>query len=63
MANYKRLEDYCVSPGPNAFKKIHAMISDDFRRRVIDRENFDELLEDLRIEIEEARIERNLASG
>jgi len=61
MPVYKRLEDYCVSASPNAFKKIHAMISDDFRRRVIDRENYDELLGDLRIEIEEARVEGRLA--
>ena len=61
MPVYKRLEDYCVSASLNAFKKIHAMISDDFRRRVIDRENYDELLGDLRIEIEEARVEGRLA--
>jgi len=61
MSMYKRLEDYCVSTSPNAFKKIHAMISDDFRRRVIDRENYDELLEDLHLEIEEARVEGRLA--
>lgn len=60
MTNYKRFEDYCVSASPNAFKKIQAMISDDFSRGVIDRKNYDELLEDLRIEIDEARIEHNL---
>jgi hypothetical protein len=62
MTTYKTLDDYCVSGTPNAFKKIHAMISDDFKTGVIDQSNYDELLEDLQTEIEEARIERRLSS-
>ena len=61
MATYKTLDDYRVSVSPNAFKKIHAMVSADFKNGVIDENNFDELLEDLRTEIEEARLEPRVA--
>jgi hypothetical protein len=55
MATYKTLDDYCVSASPTAFKKIRAMISHDFASGIIDRANYDELLEDLHTEIESAR--------
>jgi len=55
MATYKTLDDYCVSTSPMAFKKIRAMISHDFASGNIDRANYDELLEDLQTEIENAR--------
>ena len=55
MAIYKILDDYCVSASPTAFKKIWAMIGHDFVKGIIDRENYDELLEDLQTEIESAR--------
>jgi hypothetical protein len=63
MATYKTLEDYCVSMSANTFKKIRAMISHDFATDVIDRNNYDELLEDLQTEIEEARESRRSASS
>lgn len=55
MGTYKTLDDYCVSASPMAFKKIRAMISHDFASGIIDRTNYDELLEDLQTEIEIAR--------
>ena len=55
MATFKTLEDYFVSMSPNAFMKIRAMINHDFTRGLIDRGNYDELLEDLQSEIDEAR--------
>ncbi len=58
MATYKTFEDYCVSLSPNAFKKIRAMISHDFAKGLIDRNNYDELLEDLQTEIDDARDSR-----
>jgi hypothetical protein len=61
MPTYKTLDDYRVSPTPNAFRKIHAMISADFKNGVIDQHNYDELLEDLRDEIQEGRTERALS--
>ena len=42
MATFKTLDDYCV-------------ISHDFASGIIDRANYDELLEDLQTEIESAR--------
>ena len=62
MPTYKTLDDYCVSAGPSAFKKIHAMISADFKNGVIDQHNYDELLEDLHEEIDVARLERALCA-
>lgn len=54
MATYKTLDDYCVSWSPNALQKIRAMISQDFASGVIDQTNYEELLEDLENEIDEA---------
>ncbi len=55
MAIYKTLDDYCVSASSMAFKKIRAMISHDFANGIVDRANYDELLEDLQTEIDVAR--------
>lgn len=55
MATFKTLEDYFVRMSPDAFMAVRAMINHDFTRGVIDRGNYDELLEDLQSEIDEAR--------
>jgi len=55
MTIYKTLDDYCVSASPTAFKTIWAMIGHDFVNGIIDRSNYDELLEDLQTQIGVAR--------
>jgi len=55
MATYKTLDDYCVSWTANALEKVRAMISQDFAGGVIDQTNYEELLEDLESEVDEAR--------
>jgi hypothetical protein len=55
MATYKTLDDYCVSWSASALEKVRAMISQDFASGIIDQTNYDELLEDLESEVDEAR--------
>lgn len=55
MANYKTLDDYCLSASSTAFKRIRARISHDFVNGIINRANFDELLDALQAEINAAR--------
>jgi|GEM_PF-2328996 len=55
MATCKSLDDYCLNPSPMAFQKIGAMIGREFVNGIIDRANYDKLLEELQTEIEAAR--------
>lgn len=55
MTTYRTLEDYGAIVGPRAFKALRALIRQDFRAGLIDDNNYDELMEDLQTEIDEAR--------
>ena len=55
MATYRTLDDYGEIAGLRAFKAIRALILRDFKAGLIDRNNYEELMEDLQTEIEEAR--------
>ena len=50
MATYKVLEDYRLSIGPDTFKQLRAQIRTDYARGVVDRDNYEELLTDLKEE-------------
>ena len=55
MATYRTLEEYGEIAGQRAFKAIRALIQRDFKAGLIDRNNYEELMEDLQTEIDEAR--------
>jgi len=55
MGTYRTLDDYGEIVGPRAFKAIRAQILRDFKAGLIDRNNYEELMEDLQAEIDEAR--------
>ena len=55
MATYRTLEDYGELVGPRAFKALRSLIQRDYKIGLIDRNNFEELMEDLETEIDEAR--------
>jgi hypothetical protein len=55
MATYRTLEDYGELVGPRAFKAIRSLIHRDLKAGLIDRNNYEELMEDLETEIDEAR--------
>jgi len=58
METYKTLDDYRAGETSNGFKELRIKIRHDFQTKVIDEDNYDELLEDLQDEIDEARAER-----
>ena len=47
MGTYRTLDDYGEIVGPRAFKAIRAQILRDFKAGLIDRNNYEELMEDL----------------
>jgi hypothetical protein len=60
MATYKTLDDYWMRS--NGFKELYAKICQDFKTGVIDEHNYEELVEELQDEIDEARIEYRFSS-
>ena len=55
MPTYRTLENYGEIVGPHAFKAIRALIQRDFKAGLIDGNNYEELMEDLQTEIDDAR--------
>lgn len=58
MGTFKTLDDYRTGETSNGFKELRAKIRHDFQTKGIDEDNYEELLEELQDEIDEARLER-----